>query len=103
MNAALTRYAGGFLRLTRLAWFPVKVRRGIARGDWWTLYPFSAYWRGGVEMEMQEAIADLGDFTGKVCVVTGGTQGVGAAAAREPAATQRHAGGRAHAGLPRGR
>jgi len=27
--------------------FPVKVRRGLARGAWWSIYPSSAYWRCG--------------------------------------------------------
>ncbi len=26
---------------------PIKVRRGIAHGAWWSLYPHSAYWRQG--------------------------------------------------------
>ena len=66
MNSPAQRLIGGFLRITRLAWFPVKVRNGLAQGAWWTLYPFSAYWRGHVEREMQDVIAALGDFRGKV-------------------------------------
>jgi FkbM family methyltransferase len=27
--------------------FPVKVRKGVAKGAWWTLYPSSSYWRTG--------------------------------------------------------
>lgn len=37
---------------SRLQYFPVKVRAGIAQGAAWTLLPFSSYWRGDQEPEM---------------------------------------------------
>jgi FkbM family methyltransferase len=76
MSPVVQRLAGGFLLATRLAWLPVRVRHGLAQGAWWTLYPFSAYWRGRVEPEMQEAIAALGDFRGKVVWDAGAHYGI---------------------------
>lgn len=70
------RLLDGFLRSTRLAWWPVRVRHGLAQGARWTLYPFSAYWRGHFEGEMQAAIAALGDFQGKVVWDLGAQYGI---------------------------
>jgi|GEM_PF-464425 len=37
--------------------FPVKVRRGLARGAWWSIYPSSAYWRhGGSEHDIDAVL-----------------------------------------------
>lgn len=55
------------LRVTGLQYLPVRVRRGYPAGARWTLYPWSAYWRGGYEPEVEHALNELGDFTGKVC------------------------------------
>lgn len=33
--------------------FPVKIRRGLAKGMWWTLLPFSSNWRKGGEGEIE--------------------------------------------------
>lgn len=50
-----------------LQYCPVPVLKGPARGKWWTLYPYSAYWRlGGHEPEMDAAIDAAGDLRGKV-------------------------------------
>jgi FkbM family methyltransferase len=76
MSLSPQHLVGGFLNATRLAWFPVKVRHGLAQGAWWTLYPFSAYWRGNVEKEMQDLIAGLGDFHGKVVWDLGAHYGI---------------------------
>src|SRR4051812_11544121 len=36
---------------------PVKVRHGLARGAWWSIYPHSAYWRlGGNDACVEEAL-----------------------------------------------
>lgn len=46
--------------------FPVPILKGPARGKWWTLYPYSAYWRqGGHEAEMDAAMQSVGDLRGK--------------------------------------
>ena len=52
-RAALKSLVGKLLQATRIELLPVKVREGIAKGAWWTLYPFSAYWRGGFEPELR--------------------------------------------------
>ena len=36
--------------------FPVKIRRGLAKGMWWTLLPFSSNWRRGGEGEIEIAL-----------------------------------------------
>jgi len=59
--------AGRFLRTTGLQYLPVRVRRGLPAGARWTLFPWSAYWRGGYEPEMERAILSWGDLRGKVC------------------------------------
>lgn len=58
---------GLFLRITRLQYLPVRVRHGIAAGARWTIYPWSAYWRGTHEPVMQQAIMKLGGMTGWCC------------------------------------
>ena len=45
---------------------PVLILAGPARFSWWTLYPYSSYWRrGGHEPEIAAAIRSLGDLTNK--------------------------------------
>lgn len=60
MTAPLHRLLG----FTRLGWLPVRVRGGVNRGHWWTLYPHSAYWRGDFEPEVQAAITRFGPGAG---------------------------------------
>jgi FkbM family methyltransferase len=67
MRQVAQRLLGHALRLTGLQYWPVRVRRGIPAGARWTLYPWSAYWRGGYEPDVEAAINGLGDLTGKVC------------------------------------
>jgi FkbM family methyltransferase len=55
------------LRVTHLQYLPVRVRRGLPVGARWTLSPWSAYWRGGYEPEMERVILSWGDLRGKVC------------------------------------
>lgn len=66
-KAAVQQLSARLLRITGLQYLPVRVRRGFPAGARWTLYPWSAYWRGGYEPEVERAINGLGDFTGKVC------------------------------------
>ncbi len=44
---------------------PVRVRRGLAAGARWSLFPNSAYWRGTHEPEAQARIASLCDWPGR--------------------------------------
>ena len=59
--------AGSFLLKSRLCYWPVRVRSGVAAGARWTLYPWYAYWRGGFEDELQTELIALGDITGWTC------------------------------------
>lgn len=57
--------ADRFLRGSGLARFPVRVRSGLAEGARWSLYPWSAYWRGTHEPAVQARIKELWDWDGK--------------------------------------
>lgn len=49
-----------------IAHLPVKVSKGIAQGARWSLFPWTSYWRGTHEPEVQQRIVDLvPDWTGK--------------------------------------
>lgn len=50
-----------------LAYFPVRVRSGPARGARWTLVPFSANWRLGGEGDLEAGLALLPELRGAVC------------------------------------
>ncbi len=50
-----------------LALWPQRVKSGLAQGARWTTYPFSSYWRGGHETELQAYLLNLGDITGWAC------------------------------------
>lgn len=62
MNSPLLRR---FLSLRPIAWFPVRVRRGLAAGARWTFFPWTSYWRGLHEPEVQARLLQLGDWTGR--------------------------------------
>ena len=63
----LQRLLARILHITGLEYFPLHVRHGFAAGARWTLYPWTAYWRGGYEPDVARAIDRLGDLTGKTC------------------------------------
>lgn len=60
MTRLLHSAARFFLGRTPLGLWPVRVRRGVAVGARWTLYPWTSYWRGTHEPEMQKTISSLG-------------------------------------------
>jgi FkbM family methyltransferase len=60
VNASLQRLAARVLRASGLELLPVRVRGGIAAGSRWTLFPWSAYWRGMHEPKVQAALLALG-------------------------------------------
>ena len=62
---AARRLLGRFLNLPPIARLPVRVRGGVADGAWWSLFPWSAYWRGTHEPEVQARLVGLWDWTGK--------------------------------------
>ena len=57
------------LTRTPLGRLPVRVRKGVAAGARWTLYPYSSYWRGTHEPAMQDMLVGLGggDIRGWCC------------------------------------
>lgn len=67
MRIVLIRFLDRFLALTRLHYWPVRVRHGLAAGARWTLYPWSAYWRGSQEPAMHGTLAEFGDIEGWNC------------------------------------
>lgn len=52
---------------TPLAYWPVTVRAGPAKGARWTLAPFSHNWRWGGEEDSSAGLEALGHVTGAVC------------------------------------
>ena len=56
-----------FLRTTGLQYWPVQVKSGIAAGARWTLFPWSAYWRGTQEPAMHRVLQSFGDMQGWSC------------------------------------
>jgi len=54
-----------FLTRKPIAYLPVRVRSGIAEGAAWTFFPWTAYWRGTHEAEIQTRLIGLMDWTGK--------------------------------------
>ncbi|MGA2015590.1 MAG: FkbM family methyltransferase [Opitutaceae bacterium] len=56
MNSPLRGLAAATLGL-----IPVRVRGGAAKGARWTLYPWTSYWRGTHEPEVQAAVERLGN------------------------------------------
>lgn len=69
MKQLLLSATSAILRKTPLGLFPVRVRRGVARGARWTLYPWTSYWRGTHEPAVQAALVALGggDIRGWSC------------------------------------
>jgi len=48
-------------------YFPVRVRRGLTKGMWWTLLPFSSNWRKGGEGEIEIALKFRDSWENAVC------------------------------------
>ena len=67
MTQLVTRSLDRLLGITGLQYLPVRVRAGIATGARWTLYPWSAYWRGTQEPELHRTLSGLGDIRGWTC------------------------------------
>jgi FkbM family methyltransferase len=67
---------GRWLGRTPLRYVPVRVRGGIAKGAWWTLLPYSAYWRGYTEPDVVKSLQQSGDLTGAVCWDLGTHHGI---------------------------
>src|SRR5450759_75200 len=52
---------------TPMAYFPVRVRTGPAKGAKWTLAPFSYNWRCGGENDLEAGLSRLSSVKGAVC------------------------------------
>lgn len=60
-----------------LGLLPVRVRRGLARGAWWSVYPHSSYWRrGGNDDAVAEVVQRYGALPGQVCWDIGAHYGI---------------------------
>jgi FkbM family methyltransferase len=60
------KFFRSLLLRTRFALLPVRIRSGFARGARWSLYPWSAYWRGTHEPSLQAALERLHPGAGTV-------------------------------------
>lgn len=67
MTDSLQHIIRRFCSATGLGWLPVRVCRGFLSGAWWSLYPWTSYWRGTHEPAVQAALLGLGDFRGWNC------------------------------------
>lgn len=54
-----------FLSLPFISHLPVRVRQGVAEGARWSLFPWTSYWRGTHEQEVQTLVTGLMDWRGK--------------------------------------
>jgi FkbM family methyltransferase len=55
------------LAASPLAYFPVRVRKGPAKGAKWTLAPFSYNWREGGEADLRAGLKKVRNLNGAVC------------------------------------
>ncbi len=52
---------------TSIQYLPVTVQKGLAQGARWTLFPYSAYWRGKIEPDVEAAVRLYGCVRGATC------------------------------------
>ena len=67
MGQLTQRLLNGVMTETGLQFCPVRVRAGLAKGAWWTAFPFSSNWRCGGEPEIERALRLLRQTKGAVC------------------------------------
>lgn len=63
----LKSLAFSLITQTPIQYFPVTVQKGLAQGAHWTLFPYSAYWRGNTELDVEAAIRLHGSIRGATC------------------------------------
>ncbi len=63
----LKALATNLIARTPIQYFPVTVQKGLAKGANWTLFPYSAYWRGDTELDVEAAIRLHGSIRGATC------------------------------------
>lgn len=61
---------------TPIQYFPVTVRKGLAKGARWTFFPNSSLWRGHTELDVEAAIRQYGSFPGATCWDVGAHFGI---------------------------
>ncbi len=61
---------------TPIQYFPVTVRKGLAKGARWTFFPNSSLWRGHTELDVEAAIRQYGSFPGVTCWDVGAHFGI---------------------------
>lgn len=52
---------------TPIQYFPIRVRKGLAKGARWTLAPWAHYWRGNIEKDVERAVCLYGASAGATC------------------------------------
>ena len=52
---------------TPIQFIPTTVQKGLAKGAKWTFLPYSMYWRGNNEQDVEAAIQQHGSVRGAVC------------------------------------
>lgn len=67
MMRELKNLASKLVARTPIQYMPVTVRKGLAKGARWTFAPYSSYWRGNTEMDVEAAIQLHGSVRGGVC------------------------------------
>jgi FkbM family methyltransferase len=68
--------ASRILSRSPLQYIPVRVKGGLAKGAKWTLLPYSSYWRGHTEMDVEAAIKAHGSIEGATCWDLGAHYGI---------------------------
>lgn len=63
----LRALASRLIARTPIQYIPVTVQKGLAKGARWTLLPWSFYWRGYGEMDVEAAIRLYGSAQGATC------------------------------------
>lgn len=76
MNKQLRKKLSQLVAMSPLSGFPVRVRAGLAKGARWTLLPYSSYWRGKTEMDVEAAIKLHGTMEGASCWDLGAHYGI---------------------------
>lgn len=67
MLEKIKTFASDWICRTPIQYFPVTVRKGVAKGARWTVLPYSAYWRGHTEDDIESAIRLYGNIPGGTC------------------------------------
>ncbi len=64
---ALKTKVSEWISHTPIQFIPTTVQKGLAKGAKWTFLPYSMYWRGHNEQDVEAAIQQHGSIRGAVC------------------------------------